>query len=76
VAYRYVWIDGKRTDEHEKLGAATFGSGARQILRYEKPVELVRLSDEEFLAEARAQAAGETATAPAADMPDEGEFEE
>jgi len=62
VAYRYTYIDGKRSSEHEKLGAQTFASGARQILGYDRPVTLERLSDEQIAAEARAGGSGNAAS--------------
>jgi hypothetical protein len=54
VAYRYVWIGGKRSQEHENLGADTITAGARRILGYDRPVTLDESSLDALLAERRA----------------------
>ena len=69
VAYRYVWIGGKRSQEHENLGADTITAGARRILGYDRPVVMEESSLEALLAESRA--ADEPKQEPVAEGDDE-----
>jgi len=74
VAYRYVFVGGKRVAEHENLGADTITSGARKVLGYDRPVLLEETSLQALAAELeeRRKAAEEPAAAPA----DEGDSED
>jgi len=75
VAYRYVYIGGKRTDEHENLGADTITAGTRRVLGYDQPVQLEESSLEALLAERKK--AQEASVTPAEQEPvAEGDDEE
>ena len=71
VAYRYVWIGGQRSQEHENLGADTITAGARKILVYDRPVVLEETSLEALLAERSAK--DEPSQEPVADEGDDEE---
>ena len=75
VAFRYVFIDGRRTQGHDNLGADTINANARKILGYDRPVELEQTSIEALAAELEARKA-ESATQPAPGIKGEGDSEE